>query len=162
MTGIIVEDDPSLSELLARFLSEFCDEVLTSLTLQDALEKMQRIPPPDLVTLDLAFPDSSVESTISQIHKIRRFNDQSVILVISGMVDPIDEERVIQAGADKVLLKQSLIPMASSTRGFLGNLYDAVRAIIKQPVRYQNNLLILELIAERLAKVSRLKTQRLQ
>lgn len=162
MIALSVEDDPALSELLGRFLSEICSEVYLALTFKQALEHMQRVPPPDLVTLDLNLPDSTIESTIGQIHQIRRFNDQSVIIVISGVVEPLDKERIVKAGADACLLKHDLIPMANSTRGFLGNLYDAVRAIIKQPVRYQNNLLILELIAERLAKVSRLKTQRLQ
>lgn len=152
MRTLIVEDDPSFAGLIQRFMSEISNDIVIVDTFKDAVRMLTIIPLPDIITLDLALKDYNTEATISHIHVLREANEKSVILVLTGNVTDLDRERIINAGADALLFKTEMMPMRSKGKGFLANLYDAVAALVKQPVRYQANVKILELLAERLSK----------
>lgn len=158
MKALIIEDDPAMQYLLKRQLSGIIRDVVTASGFEEALEILNRIPPPDVIFLDLALADSSTEETIARIPEIRAANEESVILVLSGTVTAIARDQVVAAGADDFFLKQDMIPMGSSKKGFMENLSDAIKSLVKQPSRYQKNVRIVELLAERLAK----RTQRLE
>lgn len=150
---LVVDDDPILAELLKRFMLDLSDDVLVAHSFSAALEFLRIHPPPDIITLDLAMQDSSVEMTISRIHEIREANEASVIIVLSGVVDLKDSEGIISAGADAFWSKDSMMPMRGGGKGFFTNLMDAMAALVKQPVRYEKNVRILELLAERVSKI---------
>lgn len=152
MKILIIEDDVAFAGLVERFMSEISSDIVIAHSFRDAIKALTVIPLPDVITLDLALPDSDTEKTISQIHVLREANEKSVILVLSGIVTPIDRNRIIQAGADEMLLKNDMLPMGTKGKGFMANLYDVISFLIKQPVRYQANVRILELLAERLSK----------
>lgn len=153
MRTLIVEDDPSFAGLVQRFMSEISDDIVIVDTFRDAIKMLTVIPLPDIITLDLALKDYGTEQTISHIHVLREANEKSVILVLTGNVESLDKQRILDAGADALLLKQEMLPMGKKDgKGFLSNLYDAISSLVKQPVRYQANVKILELLAQRLAK----------
>lgn len=133
-------------------MGEISSDIVIAYSFRDAIKVLTVTPLPDLITLDLSLPDSNTEATISRIHVLREANEKSVILVLSGIVTTVDKQRIIDAGADDLLLKQEMMPMGTKGNGFLTNLYLAVSSLIKQPVRYQANVRILELLAERLSK----------
>lgn len=152
MKILIIEDDDAFAGLVERFMSEISTDIVIAHSFRDAISVLTVIPLPDLITLDLSLPDSNTEATISRIHVLREANEKSVILVLSGIVTGVDKQRIIDSGADDLLLKQEMMPMGPKGKGFLANLSLAVSSLVKQPVRYQANVRILELLAERLAK----------
>lgn len=158
MKGLLIEDDPAFSGILRRYLEDICSEITAALTFKAAMERMHMNPVPNLITLDLNLTDSDTETTIERIREIRAINEESVIIVITGMVEELDKRRIIAAGGDLVILKQDMMAMSASPTGFLGNLYNTVVSLIRAPDHYQKNVKILELMATRLA----MKTQRLQ
>lgn len=150
---LVADDDPILAELLRRFMLDLSPDVLVAHSFSAVLEFLRVLPPPDIITLDLALEDSAVETTISRIHEIRSANEASVIIVLSGVVEITDEARIISAGADAFWKKEAMMPMRGTGKGFLSNLMDAMAALVKQPIRYEKNVRILELLAERVAKL---------
>lgn len=150
---LVVDDEPILAELLKRFMLDISSDVLVAHSFSAAMEFLRIQPPPDLITLDLAMHDSGAEHTISKIHEIRAANEASVIIVLSGAVDTRDSERILAAGADAFWLKESMLPMRGAGKGFFSNILDAIAALVKQPVRFEKNVRILELLAERVSRV---------
>lgn len=152
---LVVDDDPALAELLKRFMLDISSDVMVAHSFAAAMEFLRIVPPPDVITLDLSMEDSGREMTISKIHEIREANEASVIIVLSGVVDMQDSERIIAAGADAFWQKDSMLPMRGINKGFFSNLMDAMAALVKQPVRYEKNVRILELLAERVSKIKK-------
>lgn len=152
LRSLVVEDDASMAELIRRCLQDISSTVVVASTFDEAMDILRVIPPPDLITLDLSLCIGGSEATIPRIHEIREANESSVIIVLTGAVQPIDKERILAAGADAVLFKYDMIPMKRGAKGFFGNFMDALDALVKQPSRYSTNVKILELLAERLAK----------
>lgn len=150
---LVVEDDSSMAELLRRCLCEISSDVLIAHGFDAAMEILRRIPPPDLISLDLSLGIGGAEVTIARIHEIREANPSAVIVVLTGAVDKLDRERILEAGGDELWLKSDLMPMPGGVKGFVANLFDALDALVRRPVRYQHNVRILELLAERVAKV---------
>lgn len=157
MKALIIEDDPAMQYLLKRQLSDIIKDIVTVSGFEEAMDILHKIPPPDVIFLDLALVDSRTEDTITRIPEIRAANEESVILVLSGTVTALAREQVIAAGADDFFLKQDMMPLGKSKKSFMENLSDAVRSLVKQPTRWQKNVRIIELLAERLAK----RTQKL-
>lgn len=157
MKALIIEDDPAMQYLLKRQLSDIIKDIVTASGFEEAMEVLRKIPPPDVIFLDLSLTDSRTEDTITRIPEIRAANEESVILVLSGTVTSFARDQVIAAGADDFFLKQDMMPLGKSKKSFLENLSDAVRSLVKQPTRWQKNVRIIELLAERLSK----RTQRL-
>lgn len=151
MRTLIVEDDPAFAGLVERFMSAISDDIVIVDSFRDAVRMLTVIPLPDIITLDLALRDYGTEATISHIHVLREANEKSVILVLTGNVTGLDKDRIINAGADAMLLKTEMMPMRKGI-GFLANLSNVISSLIQQPVRYQANVRILELLAERLSK----------
>lgn len=150
---LVVEDDSSMAELLRRCLGEISSDVLIAYGFDEAMRILRLIPPPDLISLDLSLGIGGAEVTISRIHEIREANPAAVIVVITGAVDKVDRQRILDAGGDELWLKSDLMPMPGGVKGFVANLFDALDALVSRPVRYQQNVRILEMLAERVAKV---------
>lgn len=156
---LVVEDDHSMAELLVRCLSEISPDISAAHGFDDAMIILRIIPPPDIITLDLSLGIGGAEATIPRIHEMRDANPCAVIIVLTGAVERLDRQRILDAGADELLLKSDLLPMRGVSKGFIDNLSDAMAALVKQPFRYQKNVLILELLAERLAKAKLARSQ---
>ena len=84
MTALIVENDPSMSELIARGLSgmgfDFCEHCGA---LKDAIKMLSTVRF-DLICLDLKLDDSDADATAESLAVISSFSGETPILVITG------------------------------------------------------------------------------
>lgn len=84
-TILLVDDDPSILLSWRRQLSTLGVNILTATSIAAAIDQMRRIPPPDLVLLDLVVPPHGARETVEEIATLRAFNPDLVIIAISGM-----------------------------------------------------------------------------
>ncbi len=109
MIALIVEDEPSVMGLWRKFLQPVAHEIRECQTLSDAIELMRKIPPPDLVLLDLRLPDSmEAAATLARIPEFRAMNPKSIIMVITGALDASLPKIASEVGADAFLEKASV------------------------------------------------------
>lgn len=85
MTVLLVDDDSNCIELWTRMLAGLGDRIIFALTVEEALLKMEEIPPPDLVLLDLKIPPYSAPQTLAAVDAFRQFNPNLAVVAISGM-----------------------------------------------------------------------------
>jgi two-component system, OmpR family, response regulator len=101
---LVVDDDPQIIELFVDALSgDGRFEVATASTGYDAGVMTQQFQP-DLLILDFMLPDINgnvVCKTIRENPELAHIK----ILIISGMVDPAEVDRLLKAGADDFIKK---------------------------------------------------------
>ena len=95
---LVVEDDPSIAELIAWALDDVGFEVRTAPTLAEALAKFQQ-DEPDLVVADFLLPDGLGSDLVRRI----RQHDGVATLVMSA--HPSAREQAASVGADACLPK---------------------------------------------------------
>ncbi len=108
MNILIVEDDPVMSEMLKGILIAIGDEVFVSHTIEDAGLQMLRIPPPDIIFLDLIVPPFTAEETLSKISTLRKPNPKALIIVLTGSMQEKIEQASFASGADAFLHKNDM------------------------------------------------------
>lgn len=150
MRILIVEDNEALAGLIARFLGPIAAQPpVIAHTMAEAMEVINGVSPLDLVTLDLALPDSTTDQTLQRIKEIKAAKPDALLVVVTGAMRPEQEEQALAAGADGFMHK-TLVCRDGDT--FLGTLRDIGRSILRQPVRYQKNLPILEKLTEKICQ----------
>lgn len=95
-TILLVDDDPNILLSWEKQLAVLGANILTASTIPAAIEQMRRIPPPDLVLLDLVVPPHSATETVEATATLRAFNPDLVIIAISGM----EKDEIIKAVAN--------------------------------------------------------------
>lgn len=85
MIVLIVDDEDSIHLMLKRMLAPLHAELLAARSVEEAISQMSRIPPPDLVLLDLKLPPYPAEHTLSAIATLRQFNPNLRVVAVSGM-----------------------------------------------------------------------------
>lgn len=106
MKILIVEDDPGMGILLQKYLAGLPDtEVEVVTNLEAAKLAFSRIPPPDIVTLDLLLPDSAAEATLSEIMRFKEFNPNGCLVVMTGISNSDIQDKSLKAGADSFMDK---------------------------------------------------------
>lgn len=110
MTIMVVEDEPSIAGLWARYLRPLADGVDIRMAgdLADALRQMAKLPPPDLVLLDLKMPGTTPENTLRHIADLREHNPNAVVLVITGVPDETLPEMSRRMGANDFAQKTAV------------------------------------------------------
>lgn len=99
---LIVEDDAQLQVLASRVLQTYGYEPHIAPDGREAERLATEDPPPDLVLMDLALPDSDgVEVT----RRLKAANPQLVIIAVSAHAMASDRERARAAGCDGFLTK---------------------------------------------------------
>lgn len=88
MKILIVEDEVTIARFLTEILRPIASEISVAYTWREAKEALARIPPPDVVTLDLSLPDSAIGDTIRQIATIKIINPLATVIVVSGVASP--------------------------------------------------------------------------
>jgi DNA-binding NarL/FixJ family response regulator len=127
--------------LLKKYLEGIPDTVIEVVKDMEAFrEAYKRIPPPDIVTLDLLLPDSAAETTLAEIAHCKKMNPHGCIVVMTGIShDPTIYDKSMEAGADGFITKQ----VVGNRSGFL----EAMRTALgskKEIPRYQQHLALLE------------------
>lgn len=107
MKILIVEDSKAIAQLQTFIIQTDNDlsfEINHALLVEEGLKLNEQIKP-DLLILDLNFPDSSIEKTIEKIPSFKTY--ARFVIVASGHDDPAIEQQVIDKGADKFIHKNS-------------------------------------------------------
>ena len=100
---LIVEDDVDIANMLEIYFGGLHYEVDIASRGSEALDKTrQRLP--HLIVLDYMLPDSNGNVVCRTIRQDPAVADV-VILVISGVVNPADVDRLMAAGADDFIKK---------------------------------------------------------
>jgi putative two-component system response regulator len=102
-TILIVDDNPSVVELLRSHLKPFQYHVDTAYDGEEALEKIRKTPP-DLVLLDLMMPRMSGFEICRRIKSDRK-TQFIPIIVITALSEQEDKLKSIELGADDFLIK---------------------------------------------------------
>jgi excisionase family DNA binding protein len=101
---LVVDDDPEIIELFADVLeADGRFEVASAQTGYDAGVLTQQFRP-DIVVLDFMLPDINGNVVCKTIRENPELSDIK-ILVISGMVNPAEVERLMEAGANDFIRK---------------------------------------------------------
>lgn len=104
---LLVEDDPDQAFLISTMLREtdaFRAKVMHSPSLQSALTDL-RNSAYDIVLLDLNLKDSSGEDTLREALEA---SPKTPVVIVTGLVDPEQELRIMEMGAQDYLLKTEI------------------------------------------------------
>lgn len=94
---MVIEDDPTIGEMMERFLRKEGYEVVCAYSGSEALLLLQRMRP-DLILLDLMLPGVTGEKVLEAIHGIP-------VIVVSARADIDDKVRLLENGAADYITK---------------------------------------------------------
>jgi DNA-binding response OmpR family regulator len=150
--ALIIEDDPNAAQLIASRVSLLAGEVKILATMAEAIGYIEAsTEPPEIVTIDLALPDSGRAETIEKISRIRARAPESLLIVITGLSVAEDTAKCIERGADGVFDK---IDMDST---FMEKLRALVLAVQKKAKNTETSLKILEAISSHMRAQARVQ-----
>lgn len=149
ITVLIVEDRPEISLIWKKHLKAKIGnqaDIREARTLADGISLSKKIPPPDLILLDLGLTDSNPIQTIAQQHILKASNPNVVLITITGLVTPELAEMTIENGAHAVAHKLNI--QCSS------DLWDVIQsAVDKAPPNAQKAIVHTSEIIARLIKI---------
>lgn len=105
MTILVVEDDKLMGELLERMLEPLGVKVILVKELSLGFIEMTRVPPPDLIILDLGLPDSQSPDTVNRIPEIQKLNPNAPIIVLTGNTEEKIEQAARALKVDEYIIK---------------------------------------------------------
>jgi DNA-binding response OmpR family regulator len=103
-TVLVVEDDPSLRKLIARYVEKMGHSVVDVDNGEAALDWLDKNTPPGLICLDLALPAMSGFRVCEQVRSAPRTRTVPV-LVITARTSVQDHTFALEVGADAFLEK---------------------------------------------------------
>lgn len=155
---LIVEDSPEVGEIWSRFLKDAGYYVDVALTMADAMVKVRRIPPHDIVFLDLGLPDTaSKEETLKFIDVAKGVNPNVKLIVATGYATDQIRQLALDMGADDFRSKNDMTSQVALYR-IIKSQFDHCRdsrEAVERQIWIQENL-------SRLIPVDRPKTQPLR
>ena len=104
---LVIDDDPSLQELVTQLLNHTGFEIISALTAADGAAALRKQPLPDCVLLDLMLPDVSGLELLRQIRGKAAF-DALPIIILSTLADPETIRKGLELGADRYITKPYL------------------------------------------------------
>ncbi len=99
---LIAEDDDTLSLLISLYVKDFCKEILTATTGNEAIEMCRANPDVDLILMDIQMPDLNGYKATRQI---RKFNKEVVIIAQTAYGQIGDREKAIESGCNDYIAK---------------------------------------------------------
>lgn len=104
---LVIDDDPTLQELITQLLNHTGFEVISALTARDGANELRKKPLPDCLLLDLMLPDVSGLELLRQIRAKHDFDDLPII-ILSALADPETIRKGLNLGADRYITKPYL------------------------------------------------------
>jgi CheY-like chemotaxis protein len=101
-TVLVVEDDVQLQVLAARVLHTYGYRTLIAPDGREAQRLARRVPPPDLILMDLALPD---QDGVEVTRAIKAANPAQTVIAVSAHAMASDRLRAQQAGCHGFLTK---------------------------------------------------------
>ena len=145
---LIVEDSPEMAKILERYLRPVAREIIIADSMEHAFSVINAADPFDLVTLDLNLPDSRTEETRERIREIKRTNPDALVVVVTGVVRPEEQAKILEAGADGYVYKVDIMGQPTT---FWQTLSDVFRSAVRTPTRYTKNVAIMERLNQAIA-----------
>jgi DNA-binding response OmpR family regulator len=112
---LVVEDDPTISEMLRVLLEDDGFRITTALSGRQAIE-LARTDPPELITLDLQLPDIDGYRILDQLHGQAHLQDVPVVIV-SGRTYKVRPQDHVVAVLAKPLDASALDQIVRRTLG---------------------------------------------
>lgn len=101
--ALLVEDRFEIADTWKKYLEPLDINSCHVTNLEDAFVILQKIPPPDIVLLDLNLGEYSAASyTVAQIAKIKSYNPDMLLIVISGVLTPDLIQVAVAQGANNI------------------------------------------------------------
>lgn len=102
MRILIIDDNPGIRVMIRKYLAQFGFHIDEAENYAQGLAIMSRIPPPDLVFLDLWLPDTpNAEATLVEgVKTIKRINPDAIVVVMTGDSAEHIANQAIEVGAD--------------------------------------------------------------
>lgn len=148
---LLVEDRPEVRYLWECALKRLDVEVWEAPTLAEAKILCLKIPPPDLIFLDLRLGDSEAIETIEGIEDFREGNPNVVVVIVSGYLDKKTITRAFEKHVQGVWDKNNVL--------YQKDLWNVIKhAINKAPEGAKERMNYLSMLIEKLEGV---KTSRL-
>jgi len=148
--ALIIEDDANAAELIASRVSLLAGEVKVIARMAEAIDYIEASPePPEIVTIDLALPDSGRAETIEKISRIRARAPESLLIVITGLSVADDNAKCLNQGADAVFDKIEV------DATFMEKLRALVLTVLKRAKNTETLLKILEAISSHMRAQAR-------
>ena len=104
---LVIDDDPSLQELVTQLLNLTGFEIISALTAAEGAAALRKHPLPDCVLLDLMLPDVSGLELLRQIRAKAAF-DPLPIIILSTLAEPETIRKGLDLGADRYITKPYL------------------------------------------------------
>lgn len=139
---LIIEDRPEFGAMLARFFVEAGCLPTVVMTVDAALAYAGD--KPKIITVDLNLGDGQgADTTIPRISEIAKSHPESLVVVISGVVQPKESQRLIAAGAHGFIPKIEV----GTLHGFGGSITAWLRGLTNTPEKLKNNVEVVEGLA---------------
>jgi DNA-binding NtrC family response regulator len=107
--ALIVEDRPEIARMWRGNLDRLEINSIHVTNLTNAFHELDKIPPPDMVLLDLNLNiEEDANYTVTQIKEMKKRNPDLIVIIISGVLTPELTELAIRQGADGIREKLEL------------------------------------------------------
>lgn len=142
--ALIVEDRPEIAAIWGKYLEPLEISIIHAMTLDEAYVVLKKIPPPDLVLLDLNLNEvQNADYTVRQIAHIKTFNPNMVVIVISGMLTPELTKIAGEQGASAIRSKiemQNQVDLWDAIQESLNNAPQLAKGIFAHPLNLLEKL----------------------
>jgi CheY-like chemotaxis protein len=105
---LIADDDENIRILWRRNLQETGCVIDEAESIESAIEQMRRVPPPDILLLDLRLSDSNEDATLATIRLFKEIHPEALIIVATGYATDQIRARAAKFGADDFCEKLDL------------------------------------------------------
>lgn len=146
MTILLVDDDENCITLWTRMLQSLSATILFARTIEEALSKMDTIPPPDVVLLDLKVPPFTADQTLLAVHAFRAKNPNLAVIAVSGM----RLEEILQAIEDAGVTVQGA--MSKDDTMSQNRLLASVKAALVSGRGFRDTMAVLETTSDAIEK----------